>query len=40
MSYEEDVRAADPFEARFRFRLGGEALTLTLDEDLNVVEAE
>jgi DNA-binding transcriptional ArsR family regulator len=35
---EETVLSADPFEARFTFTADGEALTLTVDDALNVVE--
>jgi len=29
----------DPFEARFTFAAGGESLTLTVGDDLSVVDA-
>lgn len=38
MDYDEDLRSADPFEARFTFSIDGNSLTLTVDDDLNVVE--
>lgn len=37
-SYEEDVRETDPLGARFAFTVGDERLTVTVDEDLTVVE--
>jgi hypothetical protein len=33
---EEDVISVDPFEARFTFTIDGDAITLTVDEDLTV----
>ena len=39
MNYDEEVRSVDPFEARFTFTAGDEALTLTVDDDLSVVDA-
>lgn len=36
--YEEEVISTDPFEARFTFSTDGESITLTVDDDLNVVE--
>jgi hypothetical protein len=38
MNYEEDVQSTDPFEAAFTFELDGDALTLTVDEDFDVVD--
>ena len=38
MDYEEEVRSTEPFEARFTFTAGGDALALTVGEDLSVVE--
>ncbi len=37
--YEEEVLSTDPFEGRFTFTIDGDALTLTVDETLTVVEA-
>lgn len=37
--YEEEVLSADPFGARFTFTIEQEALTLTVDDDLHVVNA-
>jgi hypothetical protein len=37
--YEEEVLSTDPFEGRFTFTIDGDALTLTVDEELTVVEA-
>ena len=39
MNYDEEVRSVDPFDARFTFTLDGESLTLTVDDDLSVVDA-
>jgi len=39
MGYEEEVVSTDPFEARFTFGADGETLTLTVDDDLSVVDA-
>jgi len=39
MDYEETVLATDPFEARFTFGVDGDTLTVTVDEELAVVEA-
>jgi hypothetical protein len=39
MDYEEEVVSAEPFEARFTFAMDGDAITLTVDDDLSVVEA-
>lgn len=36
---EETVLSVDPFEARFTFTVDGDALTLTVDDDLSVVDA-
>ena len=39
MNYEEELLSADPFEARFTLALeDGAAVTVTVDDDLNVVE--
>lgn len=37
-TYEEEIRSVDPFEARFTFTIDDDALTLTVDDDLNVVD--
>lgn len=34
---EEEIFGTDPFEARFTFTVDGDALTLTVDDNLNVV---
>lgn len=39
LDYDETITSTDPFEARFTFTLDGDALTLTVDADLSVVEA-
>lgn len=39
MDSEEELLSADPFEARFTFTLDDAALTVTVDDDLNVVDA-
>jgi hypothetical protein len=39
MNYTEEVRSVDPFDARFTFTANGETLTLTVDDDLSVVDA-
>jgi len=36
--YDEAVRSEDPFEAAFTFTIDGDALTLTVDDLLEVVE--
>ncbi|WP_255151954.1 DUF7351 domain-containing protein [Halorarius halobius] len=38
MDYEETVSSVDPFEASFTFTVDGDALTLTVDDDLTVVD--
>jgi len=38
--YEEEVLSTDPFRARFTFEVDGDALTLTVDDDLDVVAAD
>lgn len=38
-NYDEEVLSTDPYEARFTFVTGDEALTLTVDDDLSVVDA-
>jgi hypothetical protein len=40
MDYGEEVRSVDPFEARFTFSVDGDTLSLTVDDDLEVVDAE
>jgi hypothetical protein len=40
MDYEEEVHAVEPFEARFTFCLDDDTLSLTVDEDLQVVDVE
>ncbi len=37
--HDEEVLSVDPFEGRFTFRIDGNALTVTLDDELEVVEA-
>lgn len=39
MNYDEEVRSVDPFEARFTFAVDDETLTLTVDDDLSVIDA-
>jgi hypothetical protein len=39
-NYEEDVRSLDPFEAAFTFTIDGDSITLTIDEDVSVVDME
>ncbi|MEF8812878.1 MAG: helix-turn-helix domain-containing protein [Halovenus sp.] len=38
MNYDEDLLSVDPFEARFTFSIDENSLTLTVDDDLQVVE--
>lgn len=38
--YDEDVVSTEPFEARFTFTLGDDTLTVTVDEELEVVDVE
>lgn len=38
--YEEEVISRDPFRARFRFAVDGDTLVLTVNDDLEVVEAD
>jgi hypothetical protein len=40
MTYEETVHAVDPFEARFSVAVDDDALAVTVDEDLDVVDVE
>lgn len=37
--YEEDIRSTDPFEAAFTFSLAGDRLILTVDDEMQVVDA-
>lgn len=37
--WDEEVISMDPFKARFTHTIGGDSITLTVDEDLNVVNA-
>lgn len=39
LDFEEEVRSVDPFEARFTVFVGEDALTVTVDDDLSVVES-
>jgi len=38
--YEEEVVSTDPFEGRFTFTVDGDSITLTVDDDLDVIGAE
>jgi hypothetical protein len=38
--YEEEVVSTDPFEGRFTFAVGGGSITLTVDDDLDVIGVE
>lgn len=38
--YEEAVSRADPFEARFTFTVDGDSITLTVDEQLEVIDIQ
>lgn len=38
MDYDEELSSVDPFRARFTFTIDGDSLTLTVDDDLNVIE--
>lgn len=38
LNYEEEVLGLDPFEARFTFDVDGDCITLTVDDDLSVVD--
>jgi hypothetical protein len=40
MDYDEELVSVDPLEARFTFVVDGDALTLTVDDDLDVVATE
>lgn len=37
-TYEEDVHSVDPFEALFTFTVGKDELTVTMDDDLSIVD--
>lgn len=37
--YEEDVRSLDPFEVAITFTINDDSLTLTIDEDVSIVDA-
>jgi len=37
-NYGEDVRSVEPFEAAFTFTIGDDSITLTIDEDVSVVD--
>lgn len=37
-NYDEEIRSVEPFEGRFTFTIDGDRLSLTVDEDLNVIE--
>jgi ribosomal protein S27AE len=39
MDYDEELRSVEPFEARLTLTLAADALVVTVDDDLNVVEA-
>jgi DNA-binding transcriptional ArsR family regulator len=39
-NYEEDVLSVDPFRAAFTFTIGDDSITLTVDEDVSVVDVE
>lgn len=39
MDYDEEVLSVEPFEARFTFTVDDDSLTLTVDDDLSVVDA-
>jgi hypothetical protein len=36
--YEEEIISTDPFKARFTFTIGEDAITMTVDDDLSVVD--
>jgi hypothetical protein len=38
MDYEEEVYSREPFEARFTFSADGDTLSLTVGDDLQVVD--
>lgn len=38
MEYDEEILATDPFEGRFTFTIDDDTLTLTVNEDLEVVD--
>lgn len=37
--YDEDIISVDPFKARFTFSIGDDSITLTVDDDLTVIDA-
>ena len=39
-NYEEDVLSVDPLRARFTFTIGDDSITLTIDEDVSVIDVE
>jgi hypothetical protein len=38
--YDEEIRSMEPFEGQFTFTVDGDSITLTVDDDLDVVNAE
>ncbi|MFB6071489.1 MAG: hypothetical protein ABEJ88_00815 [Halobacterium sp.] len=40
LDYEEEIREAEPFAARFTFELDGDRLSLTVDDDFDVVDVD
>ncbi|MDY6764216.1 MAG: hypothetical protein SV377_00765 [Halobacteria archaeon] len=38
--YNEEITSTDPFEARFTFTIDGDSITLTVNDDLDVVDVE
>lgn len=38
IDYEEDLLSVDPFRANFTFTIDDDARTLTVDDDLNVID--
>jgi DNA-binding transcriptional ArsR family regulator len=38
--YDEEIRSTDPFAGRFTFTVDGDSITLTVDDDLDVIDAE
>jgi hypothetical protein len=38
--YGEEIRSTDPFEGRFTFTVDGDSITLTVNDDLDVIDAE
>lgn len=37
--YEEEILSVDPFEARFKFTIEGDAITFTINDELTVIDA-